>query len=174
MGVASIDDHRGEPDQVQAGRSYRSNATRIRPRFEVKLRFESSELDLGPREWPANGDFLLARIGAGGEVFAERTGSGYRRLHVGERIPEPLAGTALTIGGVNRGVRRALRIGDSPGIVAGGFVFDVEDGAVYGREDAGRVAVLGVWSAAPEVLRDLARAHRLFIVDWCAAKLIRP
>jgi hypothetical protein len=37
-------------------------------RFEVKLRFENSELDLGPKEWPANGDFLLARVGAGGEL----------------------------------------------------------------------------------------------------------
>jgi hypothetical protein len=37
-------------------------------RFEVRLRFENSELDLGPKEWPANGDFLLARVGAGGEL----------------------------------------------------------------------------------------------------------
>jgi len=37
-------------------------------RFEVKLRFENSELDLGPKEWPANGDFLLARVGASGEL----------------------------------------------------------------------------------------------------------
>ena len=36
--------------------------------FEVRLRFENSELDLGPREWPANGDFLLARVAAGGEL----------------------------------------------------------------------------------------------------------
>jgi hypothetical protein len=37
-------------------------------RFEVKLRFENSELDLGPKEWPASGDFLLARVAAGGEL----------------------------------------------------------------------------------------------------------
>ncbi len=36
--------------------------------FEVRLRFENSELDLGPKEWPANGDFLLARVSAGGEL----------------------------------------------------------------------------------------------------------
>jgi hypothetical protein len=36
--------------------------------FEVRLRFENSELDLGPKEWPANGDFLLARVGAGDEL----------------------------------------------------------------------------------------------------------
>jgi hypothetical protein len=37
-------------------------------RCEVTLRFENSELDLGPKEWPANGDFVLARVGAGGEL----------------------------------------------------------------------------------------------------------
>jgi hypothetical protein len=37
-------------------------------RFEVRLRFENSELDLGPKEWPANGDFLLARVAASGEL----------------------------------------------------------------------------------------------------------
>jgi hypothetical protein len=37
-------------------------------RFQVTLHFENSELDLGPREWPANGDFLLARTADGGEL----------------------------------------------------------------------------------------------------------
>lgn len=35
-------------------------------RFEVTLRFENSELDLRPKEWPANGDFVLVRVGGGG------------------------------------------------------------------------------------------------------------
>lgn len=125
----------------------------VAPRFEPKI----------------DAEFAAIR-----EVFAERVGPAYRRLHVRERIPEPLAGTALTINEVSRGARRALGIGDSPGIVAGGFAFDVKGGAVYGHEDAGHVVALGVWRAAPKVLRDIARAHRLFIVDWCAVKLIRP
>jgi hypothetical protein len=37
-------------------------------RFEVRLRFENSELDLGPKEWPASGDFVLAWVDAGGEL----------------------------------------------------------------------------------------------------------
>jgi hypothetical protein len=37
-------------------------------RFEIKLHFQNSEHDLGPKEWPANGDFLLARVDAGGEL----------------------------------------------------------------------------------------------------------
>jgi hypothetical protein len=35
-------------------------------RFEIKLHFHNSERDLGPKEWPANGDFLLARVGGDG------------------------------------------------------------------------------------------------------------
>ncbi|HEX8106756.1 MAG TPA: hypothetical protein VF516_03460 [Kofleriaceae bacterium] len=38
-------------------------------RFEVRLHFENSERDLGPKEWPANGDFVLARVGACGELM---------------------------------------------------------------------------------------------------------
>lgn len=37
-------------------------------RFEVRLHFENSELDVGPKEWPANGNFVLAWVGAGGEL----------------------------------------------------------------------------------------------------------
>jgi hypothetical protein len=37
-------------------------------RFEIKLHFQNSERDLGPKEWPANGDFLLARVDAGDEL----------------------------------------------------------------------------------------------------------
>jgi hypothetical protein len=37
-------------------------------RFEIKLHFQNSERDLGPKEWPGNGDFLLARVDAGGEL----------------------------------------------------------------------------------------------------------
>ena len=34
----------------------------------MRLRFENSELDLGPKEWPANGEPLLARVSTGGEL----------------------------------------------------------------------------------------------------------
>jgi hypothetical protein len=36
--------------------------------FEVRLRFENSEFDLGPKDWPTSGDFVLARTAAGGEL----------------------------------------------------------------------------------------------------------
>jgi hypothetical protein len=37
-------------------------------RVEVGPRSDNSELDLGPKERPVNGDFLLARIDAGGQL----------------------------------------------------------------------------------------------------------
>lgn len=107
-------------------------------------------------------------------VHAERDGIGFRRLHVRERIPEPLRGTAIGIDAVGRGRRRPIGFRDHAGVVTGGFAFDVDDGAIYGREDGGRVVVLGAWRADPEVLIELARAHGLVVVDWCAAALIRP
>jgi hypothetical protein len=33
---------------------------------QVRLRFENSELGFGPKEWPASGDFVLARTAADG------------------------------------------------------------------------------------------------------------
>ena len=50
-------------------RSPRAGLSLAEPsRFEIKLHFQNSERDLGPKEWPANGDFLLARVDAGGEL----------------------------------------------------------------------------------------------------------
>ena len=37
-------------------------------RFEIKLHFQNSERDLGPKEWPASGDFMLAGVGGDGEL----------------------------------------------------------------------------------------------------------
>jgi len=108
------------------------------------------------------------------EVHAEREGMAYRRLHVRERIPEPLAGVALTRRAVGQGAHRLLGFDRSPGVVAGGFAFDLADGALYGREEAGRVVVVGAWGAAPEVLTGIARPHKLIIVDWCNTHMIRP
>jgi len=108
------------------------------------------------------------------EVHAERTGPGFRRLHVRERIPEPLAGATIEIGVVTRGAHRSLGFHDPAGIIAGGFAIDVDGGVVYGREDAGRVVVVGAWRSVPEVLADLSRAYGLLIVDWCRATMIRP
>ena len=117
---------------------------------------------------------IAAEFAAIREVHAEREGIGYRRLHVRERIPEPLAGVALTRDAVSKGARRQLAFDESPGVVAGGFAFDLADGALYGREEARRVVVVGAWCAAPEVLADIARPHKLIIVDWCSARMLRP
>jgi hypothetical protein len=117
---------------------------------------------------------IEAELAAIREIRAEREGVGFRRLHVRERIPDPLAGTDIALDTVRRGRRRDLGFAGGAGIVVGGFAFDAGDGAIYGREDGGRVVVLGAWRTEPGMLVDLARAHRLVIVDWCAARMGRP
>lgn len=115
---------------------------------------------------------VAAELAAIRQIHAERQGAGFPRLHVRARIPEPLAGTALALDTVARGPRRPLGFDGAEGIVIGGFAFDAGDGTIYGREDGGRVTVLGAWRAELLVLADLAQAHDLIIVDWCAARLI--
>jgi hypothetical protein len=117
---------------------------------------------------------IAAELAAIDQVHAEREGMGFRRLHVRERIPEPLRGRDIRVDSLGHGPRRSLGFEDSPGVVSGGFAFDVDGGAIYGREEDGRVLVLGMWGADPEVLVDVARAHRLVIVAWCPAQMIRP
>jgi hypothetical protein len=117
---------------------------------------------------------IEAELAAIREIHAERDGVGFRRLHVRERIPDPLAGADIKLDAVRRGRRRDVGFEGRAGIVVGGFAFDDGDGAIYGREDGGRVVVLGAWRTEPGTLIDLAREHRLVIVHWCTARMSRP
>jgi len=117
---------------------------------------------------------IEAELAAIRVIHAERDGVGFRRLHVRERIPDPLIGTNIAFEAVRRGRRRDLGFVGSASIIVGGFAFEVGDGAIYGREDGGHVVVLGAWRAEPNLLVDVARVHRLVIVDWCAARTSRP
>lgn len=102
-----------------------------------------------------------------------RQGPGFARLHVRERIPQPLAGIALTAAEVGRTLgapRRPLAVGD--GLVVGGFAFPAGRGYVYGREAGGVVAELGLAPGAePALLGALLAAHPVLVVDWCAATI---
>ncbi|HWO17127.1 MAG TPA: hypothetical protein VNO30_00065 [Kofleriaceae bacterium] len=97
--------------------------------------------------------------------------------HVRERIPEPLAGVTLGLDEVRAAVggeaaRRELGFSDAPGVVAGGFAFLVEAGAVYGCEDRDRVTCIGIARGFDSSrLTALAEAHSLVIVDWCQARV---
>ena len=105
-----------------------------------------------------------------------RRGPGFERLHVRERIPEPLAGLAITVADLALpGPLRSLALGASgdtrPLVVVGGFLD--EDSGVYGRTDGLRVVALGLRrDLVPPSLVALARAHRLLCVDWLAATLV--
>jgi hypothetical protein len=110
-------------------------------------------------------------------VHAERRGVGFVRLHVRERIVEPLANVELRLDEVRAAIggeaaRRELAFSGSPGVVADAFVFVVGQGAVYGREERGRVTCLGIARGLdPTMLAPLAKAHALLIVDWCRAEI---
>jgi hypothetical protein len=108
------------------------------------------------------------------KVHAERKGAGFARLHVRERIPEPLHGVTMTIDDVARAVGTAVRCPVTferhAGIVRGGFAFVREGLAIYGREDNGVVRALAIADGDSAPLAALARQHRLVIVDWCAAR----
>jgi hypothetical protein len=110
-------------------------------------------------------------------VLGERQGVGFARLHVRERIPEPLAGVELRLPDVRAAIggdvaRRELAFSGTAGVVDGGFAFVVGDaGAVYGREHGDRVVALGfARGVEPTAFAPLAKAHALAIVDWCRAR----
>lgn len=111
-------------------------------------------------------------------VHAERRGVGFERLHVRERITEPLAGVELELDEVRAAIggelaRRELAFEGAPGVVAGGFAFLVESGVVYGHEERGLVHCIGIARGADSSrLTALAKAHSLVIVDWCQARVL--
>lgn len=107
-------------------------------------------------------------------VREERDGPGFARIHVRERIPAPLEGTAIQASEL-AGAHRLLAVHDHPGsLVTGGFAVAIGDVTVYGREVDGRVVELGVDGAAPDALLALADRHGLLVVDWCAARMRYP
>lgn len=123
---------------------------------------------------------LAAELAAIREVRAQRRGAGFPRLHVRSRLAEPLAGVELRVADLRAALGpdvalRALAFGDGPGVVAGGFALVAGEGAVYGREEGGRLACLCLANGCdPAPLAALARAQGLRLVDWCAAELVDP
>jgi hypothetical protein len=95
-------------------------------------------------------------------VIAERSGAGYKRIHIRSRIPEPLAGVGLGLASLYAPAElRPLAIGTL--LVAGGFAYG---DTIYGRAVDGIVTALCALSD-PAVLRPIAIAHDLLVVDWC-------
>lgn len=106
---------------------------------------------------------------------ASRMGIGYERLHVRERITEPLAGVSLPLAAVRAAVgnppRRSVSVGGETamggGLVVGGYAFAVDGGVVYGREEQDRVVTLALAEHADaQPLAGLAAEHALVLVDW--------
>ncbi|HEX7700102.1 MAG TPA: hypothetical protein VF403_05260 [Kofleriaceae bacterium] len=95
-------------------------------------------------------------------VIAERSGPGFTRIHVRERIPEPLAGVDLELASLYSAAElRPLAIGTL--LVAGGFAYG---DTIYGCAVDGVVTALCAVSD-PAVLRPIAVKRDLLVVDWC-------
>jgi hypothetical protein len=112
-------------------------------------------------------------------VHAEAKGAAFPRCHVRERIPRPLGGARLRLADVadafGAPAVRALSFHDYAGVVDGGFAFRAGDAVVYGREEKGALAVLGLAGGVESApLLTLARAHSLVLVDWCGTNMLRP
>lgn len=103
---------------------------------------------------------------------------GYATLHRRARIPAPLAGVKLPLARVVEALgaeRRALAI-RGVGVVRGGFALPLADALVYGTSADGAVTALCVQGVPDDViplLHELARVHRLLLVEWCAARALR-
>ncbi|HTR51901.1 MAG TPA: hypothetical protein VMJ10_14395 [Kofleriaceae bacterium] len=107
---------------------------------------------------------VMAELAAIRDVIASRKGAGFTRIHVRDKIVEPLQGVRVEVAGA----RRPLGIGDE--LVDGGFAID--DGAIYGREHLGTIVALCL-RIPSDHLDGVARAHGLLVVDWCRATVNR-
>ena len=110
------------------------------------------------------------------KIRDDRTGPGWKTIHVRSRIPEPLGGRTIALADLAAALgdpaREALALGGTT--VAGGFAYAIGGGFVYGREDGGLVRELAVARRTdPSGLAAFAGANQLVLVDWCAASVER-
>jgi len=128
------------------------------------------QVELVARRFKEEIESELAAIRA---VRAERKGVAFPRIHLRRRIPNPLDGVVLRLEEVRTafsGVVQGLTLRDCDGVIDGGFAIAIEGGILYGREERGHVAVLGLAGGADAAtLAALAGAHQLVLVDWCGA-----
>jgi hypothetical protein len=109
-------------------------------------------------------------------LTSHRKGVGFTNLHARSRIPEPLAGVALSLADLGMATApRGLAIGTRTyAAIVGGFAFDTEAGTLYGRVHQQAIVALGVHSSRDlGLLAVVARAGAFVVVDWCAATMHR-
>jgi hypothetical protein len=124
------------------------------------------------RAFAAEADSEIASIRAIHEQ--DRTGSGWRRIHVRKR-PDPPIASDLTLADIDRafgGVTfRGVAYHGAGTRIASGFSFDAGGFRCYGIEEGGKVTVLGIaevaGGASAEGLARLAREVDLDLVHWC-------
>ncbi|HEY5937112.1 MAG TPA: hypothetical protein VIU61_20820 [Kofleriaceae bacterium] len=109
-------------------------------------------------------------------VREDRSGPGFKTIHVRSRIPEPLGGRTITLADLAAALGDPARetVGLGGSTVTGGFAFAIGGGHIYGREDGGLVREVGVTRGTDASgLVAFARTNQLVLVDWCAASVER-
>jgi hypothetical protein len=110
------------------------------------------------------------------KIHEDRTGPGFKNIHVRSRIPEPLGGREVSLAALTAALGAPAReaVSLAGGVVTGGFAYAIGGGYLYGREDGGLVRELGVARGTdPSGLAAFARTNQLVLVDWCAASVER-
>jgi hypothetical protein len=95
-------------------------------------------------------------------VKSEFTGSGFVRIHIRERIPEPLAGVTLPLASLFAGFTLG-ELAIAGQLVEGGFAYGDN---IYGRQVDGNVVALCA-AKDPAALAEIAAKHALVVVAWC-------
>ncbi len=124
------------------------------------------------------------------------TGTGYSSQHLRGSIPEPLAGTVVTVDELIHVFGPGTRVYDGlgyqgvSGTVYGGFgILTPAMLHIYGTHDTNGVSVLGLYNVAPaqpdealaaaiwrevQALSDFMRRKRLCLVSWCDCARMLP
>lgn len=114
-----------------------------------------------------------------------RQGSGFNRIHVRSRIPDPLKGSALGLADLEARfgpASSAVRFHDHGRRITGGFRYDLGGNwMLYGTAAGQQPRVLALAPSADtrtapaphlsEALDDLCRGHGMLLIDWCRCTL---
>ena len=114
-----------------------------------------------------------------------RQGSGFSRIHVRSRIPDPLEGSALGLADLEARfgpASSALRFHDRGHRISGAFRYDLGGNwMLYGTAAGQQPRVLALapsadtrTAPAPHLsaaLDDLCRGHGMLLIDWCRCTL---
>lgn len=112
-------------------------------------------------------------------ILGERTGPGFKEIHVRKQPASPLVERHITFDSLVRALPNARQLDgvaftNVAGLVANGFAIESGDMRVYGLVQDGSITTLALQQPAPAIphtLVGLASEQGLLLVDWCRGQL---